>query len=853
MSEIEQVTLTINEQELTAPKGTLLIDVATRHGIEIPVFCSHPKLDPVACCRQCLVEMDGPRGTMLNTACNTPVMEGMVVRTDTPAAREAQEANLAFILLHHPLDCPICDKGGECPLQDMTLRFGPGVSQLVEPKRHARKNYAISDTIVLDQERCVVCWRCVRYLEEWEEKPQLGLFERGGDTVIDVQPGQCVDAKTSGNIIDICPVGALTNHSARFQYRPWQIERTGTISLHDPMGNNISVDTRNGTEVRRIQGRENMAVNDQFITDKDRFCHHWANHPDRLTRPLLRRNGVLQEASWEDTLAFVGDRLAAIRDTAGSQALGVIGGSKLSNESNYLLQRLARQALGTNNIDHRQGGDVKAGTSGVPALAHLMQIQYGPKPQADVVWLLGVDPSEEIPMLDVHLKRAASRGGTRLFVAHPRRTESAARAEVHLQYAPGLETALVQALIRRVLAQPDAGPEQSAWQTWADTPEIDAGVAVQDLDRLATALLESQNAVLICGPDSSHQQEGQALHTALEALATLTGHRERLAFIGLDANSQGCRDMGLVPHQLPGGYAVDGAAARHRLEELWGSALPAQPGLTYTEMLDRAGDAIQGLYLMGADPAAENPRWAANLANAQLVVVQELFRTATAELADVVLPAVSWLETDGTFTNMECRVQRSPQAITNPDSDAAPDWLILDHVAARLGHDWSYKSAREITTELGQAIPAYAGLDWDSLGDQGRQRLPDAVDVTTLAGPVATPVPAPPAPDALRLFRGRLFYDAGRLTSLTPEIVPSIPAPFLAVHPADVQSRGLQAGSEVTVTSAYGTLSTTLRADARVAPGSAWMPDSLGDKPVGTLLNGNYWEWATLHKTAAGA
>ncbi len=844
MSEIEQVTLTINERDVTAPKGTLLIDVATQHGIEIPVFCSHPKLDPVACCRQCLVEMEGPRGTMLNTACNTPVADGMVVRTNTPAAQEAQEANLAFMLLHHPLDCPICDKGGECPLQDMTLRFGPGVSQLVEAKRHAQKNYAISDTIVLDQERCVVCWRCVRYLEEWEEKPQLGLFERGGDTVIDVQPGMCVDAKTSGNIIDICPVGALTNRSARFQYRPWQIERTGTISLHDPMGNNISVDTRNGTEVRRIMGRENMGVNDQFITDKDRFCHHWANHPERLTRPLLRRQGVLEAVSWEEALTFVAERLMAIRDNTGGQALGVIGGTKLSNESNYLLQRLARQALGTNNIDHRQGGDVKAGCNGLPALAHLMQVQYGPKPQADTVWLFGVDPSEEIPMLDVHLKRAASRGGTQLYVAHPRYTESAARAVVHLQYQPGMETALVLALIRQVLAQQATVPPD--WQAWAETPDIDLDVPASDLAQLATALQASENAVLICGPDISQQEDGAALCTALQALAALTGHTERLSFIGLDANSQGCRDVGLVPDRLPGGAAVASTPACQQLEELWGSAIPAHPGLTYTEMLDQAGQTIQGLYIMGADPAAENVHWANNVAQTQLLIVQDLFRTATAEQADVVLPAVSWLETEGTFTNIEGRVQRGPKAIENPASEAAPDWLILDHVAARLGHDWSYRSARDVTLELGQAVPTYAGLDWDTLGDQGRQRPAPAVAGDMPASPPVPLISQPAEPAALRLFRGRIFYDTGRLTGLTPEVTPSIPAPFLAVHPADLQLRGLPADAEVTVASAHGTLTVALRADTRIVPGSAWMPDSLGDTPVGSLLNGSYWTWVTL-------
>ena len=213
----DNVTLTINEKEVSVPARTLLVDAARMGGIEIPVFCSHPKLDPVGCCRMCLVEVDGPRGTAMMASCTMPVGEGMVVRTNTEQVRTVQEANLAFILLNHPLDCPICDKGGECPLQDQTLRFGPGISQLIEPKRLAKKHYDISDTIVLDQERCVLCWRCIRYLEEWEDKAQLGLFERGNDTIVDIQDGSPVDAKTSGNIIDLCPVGALTNRVSRFR------------------------------------------------------------------------------------------------------------------------------------------------------------------------------------------------------------------------------------------------------------------------------------------------------------------------------------------------------------------------------------------------------------------------------------------------------------------------------------------------------------------------------------------------------------------------------------------------------------------------------------------------------------
>jgi NADH-quinone oxidoreductase subunit G len=843
MSELEQVTLTINEQVVAAPKGALLIDVATNLGIEIPVFCSHPKLDPVACCRQCLVEFEGPRGTMLNTACNAPVMNGMVVRTNTDAVKAAQEANLAFILLHHPLDCPICDKGGECPLQDMTMRFGPGVSQLAEPKRTANKNYAISNTIVLDQERCVICWRCVRYLEEWEEKPQLGLFERGGDTVIDVQPGQCVDAKTSGNIIDICPVGALTNHTSRFQYRPWQVQRTATISLHDPMGNNISVDTRNDTEVRRILGRENMAVNDQFITDKDRFCFHWTRHPDRLTKPLVRRDvgQPLREATWDEALALVAEKL----QTAQPNSTGLIGSAKLSNESNYLLQRLAREVIKTNNIDHRQGGDVQTGVTGLPDLTHLMQPQNGPKPAAEVVFLFGLDPSEEIPMLDVHLKRAVSRGGLRLFVAHPRQIESAFRAEASVQYLPGDELALVQTIAQHVLSShPTPNEDYADWQN----AEVSlASSTVEKAQLIALALAQCEHAVILCGPDPGHQSTGKELREGLRHLADLTGHSKGLSFIGLDANSQGCRDMGVMPTCLPGGHELRDNIARARLSALWDAQIPTETGQTYVSMLECAGSSLQTLYIMGADPAAENDRWAQNLESLDFLVVQELFMTCTAEKAHVVLPAVSWVETDGTFTNLDRRVQRGPKAIGNPDSAAAPDWNILDHVAARMGHEWNYRSVRDITRELGQAIPTYEGITWENLGDSGRRRQLNTVPPLALDLPIWASTP-PPNQNSLRLYRGRIFYDAGRMCALTPEVNRMVPEDFLAVHPQDLTDHGLAEGTEVIVTSSYGSVTVPVKADATVTSGSVWLPESLKETAVGTLLNGNYWEWVTLSR-----
>ena len=252
------VTLTIDDVQVTVPAGTLVVDAAKAAGIEIPVFCSHPKLDPLGACRMCLVEFIGPRGSKLDTACTVRVSEGMVVRTDTEQVKSVREAVLGFILVNHPLDCPICDKGGECPLQDQTMEYGPGVSRFVEPKRLKQKHHPISDLIMLDQERCILCWRCIRYLDQWEDKPQLGLFQRGGETAIDVFPGRPVDAKTSGSIVDICPVGALTNRVARFHYRPWELKKTPSICTQCAVGCNLRLDERSHT-LRRIVARENAA------------------------------------------------------------------------------------------------------------------------------------------------------------------------------------------------------------------------------------------------------------------------------------------------------------------------------------------------------------------------------------------------------------------------------------------------------------------------------------------------------------------------------------------------------------------------------------------------------------------
>ncbi len=831
------VNVTIDDRPIAVPKGTLVVDAAAKLNIEIPVFCSHPKLDPVACCRMCLVEITGPRGPMLQTACSVPVAEGMVVKTTTPNVKATQEATLGFILLNHPLDCPICDKGGECPLQDQTMRYGPGISQLVEPKRHKNKHYMISDTIVLDQERCVVCWRCIRYLEEWEDKPQLGLFERGGETLIDIQEGQPVNAKTSGNIIDICPVGALTNRVARFSYRPWEIERTPSICTHCSVGCNVRMDSRTH-KLRRIVGRENMQVNDQWICDKGRFAHAWVNAEDRLTMPMVRKNGELVAVSWSEALQTVADKLQSIKKASGPDAIGGIGSAKLSNESNYLFQRFFRQMIGTNNIDHRDGGDVAAVPTGLPALADVMKRQYGPNPKVDTIFLFGIDPSEELPVLDLHLKRAVRRGKVKLIVAHPRKIEATRYNGPFLGYKPGTEATLLNGLTHYGLASKE-GKEATDSDSVNELLNNLCGIDPAVVKSTAELLAQSTAALFIYGPMVARGEAGQNNLNGLTNLAVATGHYERLAYVGLEANSQGARDVGLLPNGLPGHAKVDDQAALQRLQGLWGTILPTKAGKTYRQMLDGAGKTIKALYVMGANPATERPEWAANLDKVDFLVVQDLFLTETAKLADVVLPAVSWAETDGTFTNLERRVQRATKAVRDPQSKAAPDWMILDHLATRMGNNWPYADAKGVTAEIAKAVPMYDGFTWEALGDQGLQW-----DASTVrAQPVSQEAKQAPVNAneqfPLTLVSGTVLYDGGDLFSRTTQMKNVAFPAVVGLNPTDAASLGVTEGAPVMVRSSHGELVLAVKIEAQVQPGTAWIPESLPGAPVGALLNGS--------------
>ncbi len=858
----DQVTLTIDDVKVTVPAGTLVVDAAKAAGIDIPVFCSHPKLDPLGACRMCLVEFVGSRGSRLDTACTVRVAEGMAVRTNTEQVKAVREANLGFILINHPLDCPICDKGGECPLQDQTMAYGPGVSQFVEPKRHKNKRYPISDLILLDQERCILCWRCIRYLEEWEDKPQLGLFERGGETMIDTFPGQPVDAKTSGSIIDICPVGALTNRVARFRYRPWELKKTPSVCNHCPVGCNLRLDERVHA-LRRIVARENMAVNDEWICDKGRFVHQFVDHPERLKKPLVRdaQRGTLREATWDEALDRVVEKLGALVEANGPNTVGGIASPRVSNEAAYLFQKFFRALVGTNNVDFAGGSAVRAWPTGLSAITDIAR--------SDLIVLVGFDPSEAAPLLAVHIKRVVLRKGAKLLIIHPRRIELAKYPGAYLPVLPGNEAALLGELAAAVQASKGVRGQEARGKQAARNPQS-PGPGPQYPDVVAL-LAAAKSPLFIYGPDVARGERGRATVAALLNLATALGQGDKLAYIGAGANEQGVRDMGLLPDTLPGYAPVSDAAVRERLGKLWGLQPPAEAGQTCARMI---GGGVKGLFVMG-DNLAALPAVAEALRKLDFLVVQDLFLTETAQLADVVLPACSFAEADGTYTNLERRVQRGPQGIRAVGESKA-DWAILTALAekwlaaegrgdrsgvapaaapelpdwkrkkrkAKTGpaaKPWNYPTAQSVLEEIGKAVPFYATMRWEALGEGGLQWSARDLRVGVRdSGLSNTQSPTSnPRPGEFLLVSSPLFWDASLFMQYAADQVRQlIPAPFVALNPADLATAKLAEGSQMTLTSPHGSVILTLKADASVQPGTVWIPATLPGLPAETLGGG---------------
>jgi NADH-quinone oxidoreductase subunit G len=755
------IQLTIDGQEIQAVEGTMLVDAAKHGDIEIPYFCYEPKLgNPVGACRMCLVEVEGiPK---LQTSCSTPVKDGMVVHTQTDRVRHAQNAVVEFLLVNHPLDCPVCDKGGECPLQDITFGWGLGRSRFVEPKRHFEKPLALSPLIAIDRERCILCYRCVRFSQEISEDYQLIFAERGAHTFVATHDGHPYVAPFSGNITELCPVGALTNQPYRFRARPWDIEQAGGICTLCPSQCNVSFTVRD-EKVMRVLARDHEEVDDGWLCDKGRYAYQAIHVDQRITQPMVRDGGSLRPVSWERALETAAG-LAKHRGRVGT----LVGGSA-TNEEGFLLGRLAREALDSADIDSRVCGSVPLELTralAAPALgATVPDLEY-----AHTVLVLGCEPLDDAPILDLRIRKGVRRRGVQLAVATARPSALDPNARVVARYPPGGEAAFLRELAGE-LAGSGAG-------------------GAPELRELAALLREGgEDVVIVWG---ERLPAGALVH--LLAISETLGLAGRpgagLLEIPAHANGRGLREAGVLPDAGPG-YSDLARTGR-------GSAEIAQAA---------AEGLVTALHLFETDPVRDHPDrglWQNALQAAGLVVAHASVLTeGLAEHANVIFPAESHAEKEGTVTHPDGRVQRLRTAIHHP-GDVRSSWSVVADIAKRCGTDLGVLTSSMVWRQLSQAVPFLDGLTLDEIAGRG-VRWPEREQAGTMpAGspPEPSNAPdstAPTSPDgALRVGTYRSIW-ASPQVEISPALKFTVAEQMVELSPADAARLGVVPGAPVTV------------------------------------------------------
>ncbi|MBO9533172.1 MAG: NADH-quinone oxidoreductase subunit NuoG [Solirubrobacteraceae bacterium] len=816
------ITFTIDGRDVVAPEGTMLADAAKVGDVEIPVFCYEPKLGaPVGACRMCLVEVEGiPK---LQTACSTPVKDGMVVNTTAPKVKAAQESVLEFLLVNHPLDCPVCDKGGECPLQDISYGWGRGLSRVAEPKRHFTKPLELSPLIAIDRERCILCYRCVRFSQEVAEDHQLVFLERGADTYVGTFDSHPYVAPFSGNIIELCPVGALTSRPYRFRARPWDIEGGGTVCTLCPGQCNVTHTVRD-ERVLRTLSRENDAVDDGWLCDKGRFSYQAATAPERLQQPLVRdADGNLQPASWDDAL----DRAASILRASGERTAAIAGGRTL-NEEGYLLQRLLRDQLSSPHLESR----IAPGPS-----RELLAALHAPALQATVpdlefahhVLLLDIEPQEAAPILELRLRKGARRLGTKLSVAGPRPSALDPRAQHVLRYAPGGNEGFLKALAAALEGGDVSGPAAAAG--------IDAAAVSGLADTLKAAgedrvILYSD--ALLSGPGADESARALLRIAAALSLSGEDGAGSGGAgLLGIPAttNGRGLREAGVLPDAGPGLRAV-----AHPGRDLPGIA----EGL--------AGSELDALIALGVDPIADlqgRAAWRQALGASHLIAVSSFLTEGVAGYAAVVFPQEAPAEQEGTLTHPDGRVQRARPAVRRPDGIRS-GWWVLAQLAARLGDRTTLHTAGMAFAELTAEVPFLAGLTLDEIGGKG-VRWPTLAEAatwpkgTTDLEPQTDATVVPPANGALRLARQSSPWRI-------PEVAASkalrflVPSADARLAPADAERLGITEGSPVALSVDGTEISATARLDSRIPAGTvvaqAGVPGGGADELGGAAAGG---------------
>jgi NADH-quinone oxidoreductase subunit G len=820
--EREPVTLVVDGVEVTAPEGTMLVDAAKHGDVEIPVFCYDPKLgEPVGACRMCLVEIEGmPK---LQTACSTPIRDGMVIYTQTERVHEAQEAVVEFLLVNHPLDCPVCDKGGECPLQDVAMGWGPGKTRMSDPKRHFQKPLPLSPLVRIDRERCILCYRCVRFSQEISEDEQLQLLERGDRTFVGTFDERPYVAPFHGNITELCPVGALTSETYRFRARPWDIEDAGSICTLCPSQCNVMFTVRD-ERVARVLGRDNHEVDDGWLCDKGRYGFQMMSSPDRITAPMVREGDRLKPVSWAEAIEAAAKGLRE----AGSRTAAIVGG-RTSNEEGYLVQRILREALDSPHVDSTASGPVDR--------QHLVELSrpdlsvpISALERADSILVVGTDPLHSMPILDLWIRKAVRRSAARLAVASERPTALDGGAVGVARYAPGNAGDFLEALARGVERKRGAKAREEALG-------------------IAPLLRDAESVVVVCGEGSA----GPELLGVLDALEIGTNDGSGLLLVPDEANARGLREVGCLPSAGPG---LSGAKA--------GRSAPEIRNALQTEDLS-------SVLLVNADPVRDHPKgdeWKKAIQAADFVVSLAMFEDASTALADVVLPAETHAEKEGTVTHPDGRLQRLRPNVPHPNQ-VKPGWEVLLELSAALGKELGLNTSPEVLAEIANEVPFYAGITEEEIGGTGIRwqdrdaakhlagmgegggggRMPRVSDSAEsrsgrsgTEGRVMSLRGAPTAPtdgnDGIQLGTYRDLW-ASDVTDKSPALRFLVPGQTLELAPADAKRLGVEHGQAVTLSSNGTNVEARVAIHERLREGAGFMIEGTAENNANVLAGGD--------------
>lgn len=818
---MSDVTLTIDGKSVTVPKGTKVVDAAKQVDVDIPVFCYHEKIGSLGCCRMCLVEVE--KMPKLMTACTMDVASDMVVNTLGDKVEKAQKGVLEFTLLNHPLDCPVCDKGGECPLQDNTFKYGPPDTRMEFHRANNVKATPLSPVITIDRERCIACQRCTAYSERIEQDCGLVMLNRGFHNEVNTFNNEPYDNRFSGNVIDICPVGALTNTDFRFKARTWDLTNQDTLCANCGCNCNITFGTRLN-EFMRIEARPNDAVDDGWICDKGRWGHDFVKNKNRIT--AVRENNIKEtkptslpsfpiDTPTEKAAEKVVEAFKKIADEHGPESIGFLGSPYATNEENYLYQKLFR-LLGTNNIDHKSYLD----TPGLP-IGHydIEQIE-----NSNVVLLIASDPTEELPILDLRIKKAVSRCGTKLLSLNDQGTALDKYADLKLKYKVGSEAYAVDALAEGLARE--LGESTDFSSNLRKT-----GISKDEMKLLVEAVRSSMKICVVYNPAALSGDTVLRVKRLLSMITKIPTIECGAIPAAPATNAVGAMDMGLVSDFYPGGVSVSDS---EKVKELWGETAPTKAGLTALEMIAKAKSGeLKALWVHRSNPVVDFPGRAQvveALKNLDLLVVHDMLATETTQLAKIVLPSNGPGFDEGTTTNIGGRVQARKKAL---DSNSIADWKLISVMLKRLGDETDYSRVAKVLDEISKKVPGYQEINSKLVGKLGCNReqvLSEAVSPGNLRS-------AGSSKGKLRLRLVTYLFAHDKILDASSKLAHHFKSSSAFLNEADAGNLGVADGDVIRLSGNGIEIDAELTIDNRCMAGGVVLPKVSDEQGINGLLN----------------